>query len=76
VELKNYEVLLDHDLNPKSALRAVPKLTLKHISPNNFQKMSVSIAAQVAYVFLVVIYMKCVQAEFISRRLLQETLIP
>jgi hypothetical protein len=47
VKLKHYELLYQHDLNAKTGLRAVPKLTDKHLHPNNFQKMSVSTAAQV-----------------------------
>jgi len=48
----HYVTLLQHDLNPQTGLRAVPKLTQKHVEPNNFQKMSVSIAAQVAIYLL------------------------
>ena len=40
-------MLLQHDLSPSTGLRAVPKLTEKHVTPNNFQKMSVSLAAEV-----------------------------
>jgi hypothetical protein len=47
VKLSHYEELLQHDLNPATGMRAVPKLTLKHVQPNNFQKMCVSLAAQV-----------------------------
>jgi len=46
VKMSDYRVLLQHDLNPTTGLRAVPKLTEMHIWPNNFQKMSVRIAAQ------------------------------
>lgn len=46
VKLEHYAALLRNDLNSKTGLRAVPKLTEKHIHPNNFQKMSVSLAAQ------------------------------
>ena len=49
VKLEHYKLLLQHDLNPKTGLRAVPKLTEKHVAPNNFQKMSVKLAAQVYY---------------------------
>ena len=47
VQLKHYQTLLQLDLNPSTGLRAVPKLTERHIHPNNFQKMSVRLAAQV-----------------------------
>jgi hypothetical protein len=50
VQLKHYETLLQLDLNPSTGLRAVPKLTERHIHPNNFQKMSVKLAAQVDFV--------------------------
>jgi hypothetical protein len=50
VKLKDYEVLYQHDVNAQTGLRAVPTLTDKHLNPNNFQKMSVSIAAQVVIV--------------------------
>jgi hypothetical protein len=56
VELKHYEVMLRHDLNTSTGLRAVPKLTDKHISPNNFQKMSVKVAAQVCLHVLQVVH--------------------
>lgn len=46
VQLQHYAMLLALDLNPSTGLRAVPKLTQKHVHPNNFQKMSVRIAAQ------------------------------
>jgi len=48
VKLSHYETLLACDLHADTALRAVPKLTLKHVDPNNVQQMSVSIAAQVS----------------------------
>jgi hypothetical protein len=47
VKLSHYRLLLQHDFNPNTGLRAVPKLTEKHVHPNNFQKMSVRLAAQV-----------------------------
>ena len=47
MKLEHYRRLLQHDMNRKSGLRAVPKLSNKHIEPNNYQKMSVSLAAQV-----------------------------
>jgi len=52
VKFDHYAVLLHHDLNANTGLRAVPKLTEKHIKPNNFQKMSVGLAAQVPLHFL------------------------
>ena len=47
VKLSHYDCLLQHDLNPQSGLHTVPKLMHKHIELNNFQKMSVCIAAHV-----------------------------
>jgi len=47
VKLEHYRILLANNLNPVTGLRAVPKVTEKHVEPNNFQKMSVRVAAQV-----------------------------
>jgi len=47
VKLNHYKSLLQYDVNAQTSLRAAPKLSEKHVQPNNFQKMSVSIAAQV-----------------------------
>lgn len=55
VKLEHYAVLLRHDLNAKTGLRVVPKLTEKHIHPNNFQKMSVRLAAQVTLDFSMIL---------------------
>ena len=41
VRLRHYEILLGQDLNPKTELRAMPKLTDNHVHPNNFQKISI-----------------------------------
>jgi len=47
VKMDHYRLLVEHDLNLSTGLRAVPEVTYKHVEPNNFQRMSVSIAAQV-----------------------------
>ena len=46
MKFEHYAVLVRHDLNTSTGLRAVPKMTEMHIHPNNFQKMSVRLAAQ------------------------------
>jgi hypothetical protein len=47
VKLEHFQLIVQADVNKQSGLHAVPKVTEKHVRPNNFQKMSVSIAAQV-----------------------------
>jgi hypothetical protein len=47
VKSDHFRLLLQNDLHPAIGLRAVPKITEKHIKPNNFQKMSVSLAVRV-----------------------------
>jgi len=50
VKLEHYRLLIEHDSNLPAGLRAVPKVANQHVEPNNFQKMSVSTAAQVSKV--------------------------
>jgi hypothetical protein len=52
VKLDHFRLLLENDLHPTTGLRAVPKINEKHIKPNNFQKMSVSLAAQVNVILI------------------------
>lgn len=46
VQMKHFEVLLETEKQLATGLRVVPKLQDAHISPNNFQKMSVRLAVQ------------------------------
>ncbi|KAL3194798.1 hypothetical protein MRX96_045924 [Rhipicephalus microplus] len=47
VQHSHFEALLDYE-EQQAGLRAVPKLTKAHISPNAFQKLSVRLAVQLA----------------------------
>ncbi|KAH8032558.1 hypothetical protein HPB51_026011 [Rhipicephalus microplus] len=46
VQHSHFEALLDYE-EQQAGLRAVPKLTKAHISPNAFQKLSVRLAVQI-----------------------------
>ncbi|KAL3185068.1 hypothetical protein MRX96_030951 [Rhipicephalus microplus] len=48
VQHSHFEALLDYE-EQQAGLRAVPKLTKAHISPNAFQKLSVRLAVQVCH---------------------------